>query len=155
MTFIRVGSTSREATREDEGRLYQAARLVRYEIKAVSDTGLESLDMDRIENYYRDVLKRSVPDRADLENRRRLLLNSDLLVAQGDDEVGASVSGLLLFGKNPNRRLPHPVADGAPLSPNPTDFLICGANTTYKLLFIPLGNYEGNYIPDLTMGSVA
>lgn len=107
VTFIRVGSTSREATREEEGRLYQAARLVRYEIKAVSDTGLESLDMDRIENYYRDVLKRSVPARADLENRRRLLLNSDLLVAQGDDEVGASVSGLLLFGKNPNRRLPQ------------------------------------------------
>ena len=107
VTFIRVGSTSREATREEEGRLYQAARLVRYEIKAVSDTGLESLDMDRIENYYRDVLKRSVPARADLENRRRLLLNSDLLVAQEDDEVGASVSGLLLFGKNPNRRLPQ------------------------------------------------
>ncbi len=107
VTFIRVGSTSREATREEEGRLYQAARLVRYEIKVVSDTGLESLDMDRIENYYRDVLKRSVPARADLENRRRLLLNSDLLVAQGDGEVGASVSGLLLFGKNPNRRLPQ------------------------------------------------
>ncbi|MCY4522827.1 MAG: putative DNA binding domain-containing protein [Caldilineaceae bacterium] len=107
VTFIRVGSTSREATREEEGRLYQAARLIRYEIKVVSDTGLESLDMDRIENYYRDVLKRSVPARADLENRRRLLLNSDLLVAQGDDEVGASVSGLLLFGKNPNRRLPQ------------------------------------------------
>ena len=29
--------------------------------------------------------------------------------------------------------LPHPVADGAPLSPNPTDSLICGSNTTYKL----------------------
>ena len=104
VTFTRVGSTSREATREEEGRLYQAARLVRYEIKAVPDTGLASLDMDRIENYYRDVLKRSVPARADLENWRRLLLNSDLLVAVRD-EVGASVSGLLLFGENPNRRL--------------------------------------------------
>ena len=50
MGDTRVGSTSREATREEEGRLYQAARLVRYEIKAVPDTGLESLDMDRI--YY-------------------------------------------------------------------------------------------------------
>ena len=28
---------------------------------------------------------------------------------------------------------PHPVADGAPLSPNPTDSLICGSNTTYKV----------------------
>ena len=106
VTFIRAGSTSREATREEEGRLYQAARLVRYEIKSVPDTGLESLDMDRIENYYQDVLKRSLPVRTDLESRRRLLLNSDLLVEAGAG-AGASVAGLLLFGKNPNRRLPQ------------------------------------------------
>ena len=106
VTFIRAGSTSREATREEEGRLYQAARLVRYEIKPVPDTGLEALDMDRIENYYQEVLKRSLPARTDLENRQRLLLNSDLLVEAGTG-VGASVAGLLLFGKNPNRRLPQ------------------------------------------------
>ena len=106
VTFIRAGSTSREATREEEGRLYQAARLVRYEIKPVLDTELKDLDIERIENYYQDVLKRSLPDRTDLENRRRLLLNSDLLVGTGDD-VGASVAGLLLFGTNPNRRLPQ------------------------------------------------
>ncbi len=106
VTFIRAGSTSREATRAEEGRLYQAAQLVRYEVKPVPDTGLDDFDVDRIENYYREVLKRSVPDRTELENRRRLLVNSDLLVATMDD-VGASVAGLLLFGKNPNRRLPQ------------------------------------------------
>ena len=106
VTFTRVGSTSRESTREEEGRLYQAAGLVRYDIKAVPDTGMESLDMDRIENYYRDVLKRSAPARTDRESWRRLLLNSDLLVTTGDD-LGVSVSGLLLFGGNPNRRLPQ------------------------------------------------
>ena len=106
ITFTRVGSTSREATREEEARLYQAARLIRYEIKAVPDVGPESFDMDRIDNYYRDVLKRSVPAQTDVESWRQLLLNSDLLVAAGDD-VGASVAGLLLFGENPNRRLPQ------------------------------------------------
>lgn len=106
ITFTRVGSTSREATREEEARLYQAARLVRYEIKVVPDTGPEVLDMDRIENYYRDILKRSVPARVDVESWRRLLLNSDLLVA-GRDDVGVSVAGVLLFGENPNRRLPQ------------------------------------------------
>ena len=106
VTFIRVGSTSREATREEEGRLYQMARLVRYELKAVLDTGPDNLDMDRVENYYRDILKRSVPARRDLESWRRLLLNSDLLVTVGHDVV-TSVSGLLLFGDNPNRRLPQ------------------------------------------------
>ena len=106
VTYVRVGSTSREATREEEGRLYQAARLVRYEIKPVPDMGLNSLDFDRIEDYFRVTRKRSVPSRDDAEGWQQLLLNSDLLVGIGD-RFCASVAGLLLFGKNPNRRLPQ------------------------------------------------
>ena len=106
VTYTRVGSESREATREEEGRLYQTARLVRYEIKAVPDTGSESLDLDRVENYFRNVLKRSAPQRHEIENWRQLLLNTDLLVTAGDGD-NASVAGLLLFGENPNRRLPQ------------------------------------------------
>ncbi|MXZ55739.1 MAG: ATP-dependent DNA helicase RecG [Gammaproteobacteria bacterium] len=106
VTFIRVGSTSRESTREEEGRLYQAAGLVRYEIKPVPDTGLESFDMDRIENYYGVVLGRTEPEQTNTARWEQLLLNSDFLVANGT-EFGASVSGLLLFGSNPNRRLPQ------------------------------------------------
>ena len=106
VTYTRVGSESREATREEESRLYQAAGLVRYEEKPVPGTGLESLDIGRIENYFRDVLKRSMPDRTDVESWRRLLLNSDLLIGTGGGD-NASVVGLLLFGENPNRRLPQ------------------------------------------------
>ena len=106
ITFTRVGSESQEATREEEGRLYQAAGLVRYEMKPVPDMGVDSLDIDRVENYLRDVLKRSVPAQTDTEGWRRLLLNTDLLVAAGDREC-ASVAGQLLFGENPNRRLPQ------------------------------------------------
>ena len=106
VTFIRVGSKSQEATREEEGRLYRAAGLVRYEIKAVPDMGVESLDMGRVESYLRDVLKRPIPDRADIEAWRRLLLNTDLLVATRNQDC-VSVAGLLLFGEYPNRRLPQ------------------------------------------------
>ena len=106
VTFIRVGSESQEATREEEGRLYQAAGLVRYEIKAVPDMGVESLDIGRVESYLRDVLRRPIPARADIEAWRRLLLNTDLLVATRDRDC-VSVAGLLLFGENPNRRLPQ------------------------------------------------
>jgi ATP-dependent DNA helicase RecG len=106
VTYVRVGSTSRKATREEEGRLYQAARLVRYEIKPVPDTDFQSLDINRLENYFRVILKRSVPDRADTDGWVQLLLNSDLLVRSGNN-VHASVAGLLLFGENPNRRLPQ------------------------------------------------
>ena len=106
VTFTRVDSESQEATREEEGRLYQAAGLVRYEIKAVPDMGMESLDVERIESYLRDVLQRPAPSQADQEGWRRLLINTDLLVAATNRDY-ASVAGLLLFGKNPNRRLPQ------------------------------------------------
>ena len=106
VSFTRVGSNSRESTREEERRLFQATGLVRYEIKAVPDTGFESLDMVRIENYFHDVLQRTAPDRSDKDSWIKLLLNSDLLVRNGND-YAASVLGLLLFGRNPNRRLPH------------------------------------------------
>lgn len=106
VTYIRVGSTSRVATRDEEARLFQTARLVRYVLKPVQDIGADNLDLNRIENYFRDVLKRSIPDRADEQSWRQLLLNSDLLVGGGDRNT-ASVAAVLLFGKNPNRRLPQ------------------------------------------------
>lgn len=106
IAFIRVGSTSREATREEEGRLYQASRLVRYDIKPVPEMGLETLDLNRVENYFRDILKRKTPDRSNVEDWRRLLLNTDLLAESGEAPF-ATVAGLLLFGENPNRRLPQ------------------------------------------------
>ena len=106
VTYTRVGTNSRKATREEEGRLYQAARLVRYEMKAVPDMDVLSLDFDHVESYYREVLKRSVPKKDDRESWKRLLVNSDLLVS-GEAGDWASVAGLLLFGQNPNRRLPQ------------------------------------------------
>ena len=60
-----------------------------------------------MDNYFRDILKRKeVPDLEDGESWRRLLLNTDLL-AEDDGVIYATVAGLLLFGGNPNRRLPQ------------------------------------------------
>ena len=106
VTYTRVGSQSREATREEEARLYQSAGLVRYETMAVADLGLESLDMRRLGNYFNDVMGISAPPRDDLDGWRRLLLNSDLLVATPHGDR-ATAAGLLLFGVSPNRRLPQ------------------------------------------------
>ena len=106
VTFVRVGSTSREATRDEEDRLYQTGRLMRYEIKPVLDMGLDSLDRDRLNNYLRVLLKRDAPSVADHESWRRLLLSTGLLVEAGGT-TAATVAGLLLFGENPNRRVPQ------------------------------------------------
>ena len=106
VTFIRVGSTSREASREEEGRLYQAAHMMRYDIKSVPDTGFASLDLARLENYFRVVLNRDAPAREDSESWCRTLVNIDLLT-EAAGTASATVAGLLLFGENPNRRLPQ------------------------------------------------
>ena len=104
--FVRVGSSSREASRDEEGRLYQSARIMRYDIKPVLETGLEELDLDRIGNYFRVIQKRDVPTAQNTEEWRRVLVSIDLLAEAAGTTVG-TVAGLLLFGKNPNRRLPQ------------------------------------------------
>ena len=106
VTFVRVGSTSREATRDEEGRLYQSGRLMRYEIKPVLDMGLDSLDRGRLNNYFRVLLQRDAPSVDDHEAWRRLLLNTGLLVEAGG-MTAATVAGVLLFGENPNYRVPQ------------------------------------------------
>ena len=75
-----------------------------YETTAVPDSGIESLDMRRLQNYVHTVLDLATPDRSDVENWRRFLLSSDLVVSTGEG-YRASVAGLLLFGKNPNSGL--------------------------------------------------
>lgn len=106
VTYTRVGSQSQEATREEESRLYQAARLVRYETMVVPDLGLESFDMRRLESYFRTVMDVAAPSPADVEGWRRLLTNSDLLAPTPNGDR-ATAAGLLLFGVSPNRRLPQ------------------------------------------------
>lgn len=106
ITFVRVGTTAREATREEEARLYQAAGLIRYDVTPVPDTSLVDLDGHWLENYFRVVLERDAPDHQNGTEWQRVLLNLDLL-GHSAQAVCATVAGLLLFGKNPNRRLPQ------------------------------------------------
>ena len=104
-TYIRVGTTSRKASHEEEGRLYQSARVMRYDIKPVHETGLESLDLGRIKNYFQ-IQKRDAPATEDVEAWQRILTNIDILTEVAGTTM-ATVAGLLLFGTNPNRRLPQ------------------------------------------------
>ncbi len=106
VTFVRVGSTSREASREEEARLYQASRIVRYDLKPVSGTSIRDLDLNLLENYFKNILNQNTPA---LENEtawRKILLNTDILVEDRSNLL-AAVGGLLLFGNNPNRYLPQ------------------------------------------------
>ena len=106
VTFVRVGTTSREATRDEEGRLYQTAQLIRFDIKPVLYTGINSLDIKRLENYFNVILNRNAPPIEDTESWTRILSNIDILAEESGQTV-TTAAGLLLFGDNPNRRLPQ------------------------------------------------
>ena len=106
VTFIRVGSTSQAATREEEGRLYQDSQILRYDIKPVIYASLESLDLFRIKNYFEVIRDRQSPEITDEAGWLEILPNMGFLV----DERGttsSTVASLLLFGENPNRQLPQ------------------------------------------------
>ena len=104
--YIRSGTTSRVASREEIGRLYQDAQIVRYDIKSIAATSIQDLDMRRIENYFKVILNRDAPDPDGYKSWIRILLNLDILT-EFEDELLVTAAGLLLFGKNPNRRFPQ------------------------------------------------
>ena len=106
VTYIRVGSTSREATREEEGRLFQASQILHYDLKPVRGVGLESLDLARIKNYFEVIRDHPSPDITDETSWIRILPNMGFLVDEGAN-ISSTVASLLLFGRNPNRQLPQ------------------------------------------------
>ena len=105
--FLRVGSTCREPSREEEQRLHQSAGLLRYDLKAIPGSSIADLDLQRLNSYFHHVRKQDLSFQPeDNTNRERLLVNVDLLTdARG--AYPASIAGLLLFGKDPNRYLPQ------------------------------------------------
>ncbi len=106
VSFMRVGSTSREATRDEEARLYQSSGLVRYDLRPVPGTTLQHLDRERLENYFHTILQQDCPPFEDDDAWTRLLLNVDVLVVDRGRAI-PTVGGLLLFGANPTRHLPQ------------------------------------------------
>lgn len=106
ITFVRVGSTSREATREEEARLYQASGLVRYDVRPVPGSDLDDLDRRRLEDYFRNVRQQECPPAEDRAGWERLLVNTDVMV-QDRGRAILTVGGVLLFGRRPNHFLPQ------------------------------------------------
>ena len=106
--FIRAGSQSREPTPEELGRLFAQRGSFRAELRPVSGATLADLDMRRLKNYFVHVREQAVPDDADEAGWNTLLFNTEIMV-----EDGITVSGVLLFGRTPNRFLPQAGIDAA------------------------------------------
>ncbi len=106
--FIRVGTQSREPTPEELGRLFQQRGSFRAELRPVSGATFADLDIRRLKNYFSRIRQQDVPADDDEVSWKTLLYNTEIMV-----EDGITVSGVLLFGRTPNRFLPQAGVDAA------------------------------------------
>jgi len=102
--FIRVGSISRLATREQQARLFEVGGLFHSETLPVSGTSIESLDMQRIEDYLKNVIHDPDPPLSKEELMHRLL-GLGFLTNEVSATPVCTIAGLLLFGFRPRRYL--------------------------------------------------
>lgn len=106
VTYVRVGTITRLATREEEERLYQQSGQLRYGLKPVLGTKFEDFDRRRLRDYFTRILGGQAPDEHDEDEWYRLLQNMDFAITSAG-HVAATVDGLLIFGRNPARFLPQ------------------------------------------------
>ena len=100
--YMRVGTTSREATPEELARLFQQRGSVRAELRPVSGATLADLDRRRLRDYFGRIRQQAIPADEDDAAWRNLLVNTEIMT-----EEGVTLGGVLLFGQTPNRFLPH------------------------------------------------
>lgn len=101
--FLRVGTTSRIATREQQMRLYEIGGMLHTELMPVPQTDISCLDNVRLKNYLQDFLQDPDIPVTDQQWQDRLLGLGYLTEVQGI--ICCTIAGLVLFGKNPRRYL--------------------------------------------------
>ncbi|MFH1890568.1 MAG: ATP-binding protein, partial [Candidatus Kuenenbacteria bacterium] len=100
--YIRVGSTKREATQEELARLFQRAQMVDFDTTPVVHTVLDDIDFNKV-NKWLEKLGRAKIEESDLAPEQ-LLKNLEILTEFEENTI-ATVGGLLMFGKKPQKFL--------------------------------------------------
>ncbi len=101
--YIRVGSTSRRASREQQARLFELGGLLHTEVMPVPRTDLGCLDQPRLHYYLKDILQDPDIPATTQEWQYRLLGLGFL--AKTIEGICCTIAGLVLFGINPRRYL--------------------------------------------------
>jgi ATP-dependent DNA helicase RecG len=102
--YVRIGSISRQATREQLLMLGSASGFIHAEVMPVHRTAFDALDRSRLENYLKEILKD--PDVPATQDEWIARLKALGLMTEGS--AGASVctiAGLVLFGIRPRQVL--------------------------------------------------
>ena len=118
--LVRVGSQSREASPDELARLFQQRGALRAELQPISGSSIKNLDRRRLKNYFAGIRNQKIPDDGDDRSWRTLLENTQFMTGES-----VTVGGMLLFGKTPNRFLPHAGIDAV---------AYCGTDKGYDAL---------------------
>jgi ATP-dependent DNA helicase RecG len=102
--YIRVGSTSRRAMREQQARLYAIGGMLHTELMPVPGTSFTSLDKVRLENYLRDILH-DPEISATAEEWETRLSRLGFMIGTIEKKMQCTIAGLVLFGIKPRRYL--------------------------------------------------
>ena len=104
--YIRGGSTSRRASREQQARLFVLGGLIQTELLPVSGSGLCDLSRERLADYLTSIFgDREVPQTDEEWNERLCALG--FMAEREDGEPACTIAGLILFGYRPRRLLRH------------------------------------------------
>lgn len=100
--YVRVGSTSRLATREQQARLFESGGLLHSEVLPVSGSDLDDLDQARLTDYLVNIMgDQHAPQTSEAWQQR--LMGLGFMVARPEGLPVCTVAGIVLFGHSPRR----------------------------------------------------
>lgn len=102
--YIRVGSTSRLASREQQARLFAQGGMLHTELLPVSGSSLKDLSRERLSDYLVNIRHEPEPPTTDDQWLSRLMGLGFLAEREGGAPT-CTIAGLLLFGYQPRRLL--------------------------------------------------
>ena len=102
--YVRVGSTSQLASREQQARLFSIGGMLHTELLPVSGSSLSDLSLDRLSHYLGTIVGDDELPTANQEWEERLC-GLGFMSARAGDSPFCTIAGLVLFGRAPRRLL--------------------------------------------------
>ncbi len=102
--YIRIGTTSRLATREQQARLFASGGILHTEVLPVAGSSYSALNQQRLTDYLSNII--NDPDiPVDQAGWIKRLIGLGYMVEGVNDHPVCTIAGLILFGHSPRRYL--------------------------------------------------
>ena len=103
--YVRVGSTSRLATREQQARLFSIGGMIHTELLPVSGSRFQDLSQERLVDYLLNIVGESRIPVPTVDAWAEQLCGLGIMVEREDGPPVCTIAGLILFGTRPRRLL--------------------------------------------------